>query len=127
MAEITASVTVRYASDWSRIDTEWSWNPETPYLLTVVLIEGDVRVRWEFARDLLADGLEGEAGEADVQIRARATGEVSIRLESPDGTATYLAPGRALTKFLRRTITAVPRAREHVDVDSVLAKILAGA
>lgn len=127
MAEVTASITVRYAVDGCRIATEWSWSPVTPYLLTVVFVEGDERVRWEFARDLLAAGLKGEAGEADVQIRALATGEVTIRLNSPDGTAMYIASGRPLTNFLRRTITAVPRAREHVDVDSVLAKILAGA
>jgi hypothetical protein len=124
---ITDDIMVRCRADAHPVKTVWQWERSEPYLLTVLFVDKGEVIPWEFDRDLLADGLKGEAGEGDVQVRRRSDKEVSIRLESHDGTATYDAPSDALTKFLARTTASVPRSREHVDVDAALAKILAGA
>lgn len=124
---ITDDIMVRCRADTHPVKTVWQWERSTPYLLTVLFVENGEVVPWEFDRDLLADGLKGEAGEADVQIRRHSDKEISIRLESHEGAATYYAPRDVLAKFLARTTRSVPRSREHVDVDAALAKILAGA
>lgn len=125
MAEITASLRLRYLKDGEPVDTEWVWVSDTPYLVTVVFTDGQRRVPWDFARELLAEGLRDEAGIADVQIRRHGSTEVTIRLHSPAGCATYVARRKPLVKFLAQTMGRVPRSRESVDVDSALVKLLA--
>lgn len=99
-------------------------------------------VAWVFARDTLAAGVVEPAGEGDVRVwpasgkpdAAGAAGSgaaspdvVHIALSSPDGQALLEASTGALTAFLLRTYSLVPRGQEssHIDVDATLAALLA--
>src|SRR5688572_19503801 len=46
---------------------------------------------WTFARTLLADGQDGQAGQGDVRCQSMGN-EIGVRLESPDGLAVIALP-----------------------------------
>ncbi|MGW0765289.1 SsgA family sporulation/cell division regulator [Streptomyces sp. NPDC002676] len=80
-------------------------------------------------RDLLADGLKGSAGYADVRIwSAAGRGDqlMYIALGSSAGTALLEVPVMDLMSFLQNTEALVPRGTEsgHVDWDVELAHLL---
>ncbi len=91
--------------------------------------EGDGIVTWLFARQLLADGLAGEAGEGDVQVRpAESEGErvVQLAMSSPSGSALFEILRDDVAEFLQQTYLAVPTGCEGdaVDLDAELAGLL---
>lgn len=88
-------------------------------------------VEWVFARELLAAGSLGPAGEGDVRVwpgEHHGEPSVFVALTSPDGEALLAAPAEELTSFVQRTYGTVPPGAEsrHVDVDSALVQLLAG-
>jgi Streptomyces sporulation and cell division protein, SsgA len=86
-------------------------------------------VRWVFARDLLAAGLDRRTGDGDVVIwptqDAQARPAVHLRLRSPSGDALLEAPADAVAEFLAATTRLVPPGTEyqHVDIDAALASL----
>lgn len=85
-------------------------------------------VVWRFARDLLAQGLSGQAGEGDVAVWPSADGQdVTIRLSSPDGTAELTASTPSVARFLDATYCLVAPGAEpaRTDLDAGIASILA--
>ena len=85
--------------------------------------------RWRFARDLLADGLDSPVGDGDVLIRpvGAAPGRVvEVTLRSPDGRAVLQFDRTDVALFLRAAFKAVPRGREHeqIDWDTAIAALL---
>ncbi|MFF7979687.1 SsgA family sporulation/cell division regulator [Streptomyces sp. NPDC007901] len=106
------------------------YEPADPYVVHAVFFaDGDEPVEWTLGRDLLADGLEGSAGYADVRIwSAAGQGDESmfIALGSSAGTALLEVPVRDITSFLQYTEALVPRGTEsgHIDWGAELAHLL---
>ena len=107
-----------------------SYSAEDPYAIRMAFHVGtDEPVEWIFARDLLAVGLEGPAGEGDVQVwpGEDSDGEVlNIALSSPFGEAQFEAPRDSTAACLTRTyeVIAPGHESEYVDVDGELDELL---
>jgi sporulation and cell division protein SsgA len=110
------------------------YDPADPYAVHVLFhpkSPGGGSVRWSFARELLVTGLTQPVGLGDVRVWpwANSVGDVvALALCSPDGSALFEVPRGVLVRFLRRTCAAVPRGREseHLDIDTVVSRLLAG-
>ncbi|MET7893551.1 SsgA family sporulation/cell division regulator [Streptomyces mirabilis] len=106
------------------------WEPTDPYVVHAVFFaDCDEPVEWLLGRDLLADGLEGSAGYADVRIWpavGRGDQSIYIVLGSSAGTALLEVPVQDVTSFLQDTEALVPRGTEsgHIDWDAELAHLL---
>jgi hypothetical protein len=87
-------------------------------------------VRWVFARDLLAAGLDRRTGDGDVVVwptqDVQARPAVHLRLRSPNGDALLEAPADSVAEFLAATARLVPPGTEyqHVDIDAALESLL---
>ncbi len=85
-------------------------------------------VVWEFARDLLADGLRGYTGLGDIRIwpgAASHRAHIGVAMSSPHGRMAMWLPRVQVEKFLTRTFRLVPRGREDmgVAVDNTIAML----
>jgi hypothetical protein len=106
------------------------YSAEDPYAIRMAFHVGaDEPVEWIFARDLLAVGLEGPAGEGDVQVWPSddVDGEVlNIALSSPFGEAQFEAPRDSTAAFLARTYEVIAPGHEsdYIDVDAELDDLL---
>ena len=115
------------------VGVELSYDPADPFAVAAVFDTGGEQVRWTFARDLLRLGLFEPAGDGDVHVWPSDDegGDEVVILElcSPDGESTLQASAVALAGFLADTARAVPFGAEsdHVDVDALVAAILASA
>jgi Streptomyces sporulation and cell division protein, SsgA len=106
------------------------YDPAEPYAVELRLRACGEEVRWTFARDLLAAGLDEPAGHGDVRLWPTPEPDVvALALSSPDGNALFEVPRDALLRFLRRSCVVVPRGREadHLDVDATGRPAAAGA
>lgn len=104
--------------------SRWSYDPEDPYAVTLSFsAEADRWVTWNFARDLLHDGLRGSAGLGDVRVHPD-TDLLVIELESPDGYAVVEMERMQAESFLIDTTEAVPIGEERIDIDAFLAEIM---
>jgi hypothetical protein len=106
------------------------YSAEDPYAIRMAFHVGtDEPVEWIFARDLLAVGLEGPAGEGDVQVwpgDEQGRELLNIALSSPFGEAHFEAPRSSLAAFLSRTYEVIAPGDEtdHIDVDAELDELL---
>ncbi|WP_432074127.1 SsgA family sporulation/cell division regulator [Streptomyces wuyuanensis] len=106
------------------------YEPADPYVVRAAFfVDCDEPVEWVLGRDLLADGLEGSAGHADVRIwsaAGRGDESIYIALESPAGTALLEVPVQDISSFLQDTQALVPRGTESglIDWDAELAHLL---
>ncbi|MEU3048788.1 MULTISPECIES: SsgA family sporulation/cell division regulator [unclassified Streptomyces] len=85
-------------------------------------------VSWEFARELLAEGVEAPAGIGDVRVRPFGYDRTVMEFHAPEGVAmVHLLTGELLT-FLQRTEELVPLGdeRDRLDLDGALALLLGG-
>jgi hypothetical protein len=78
---------------------------------------------WEFALDVLQDGLISPTGRGDVRITSVA-GCVAFTLKSPEGIVVLLAPRAAVEEFLKDVKRA---GATELDVDACVERILRGA
>lgn len=110
-----------------------SYSSGDPYAVRLDLNVGqDEPITWVFGRDLLSAGTEGAEGEGDVRVwpspDSEGFGEIvlNVALSSPHGAASFEAPIREVSAFLRRAYDLVPSGREsaHVDVEAELTEIL---
>jgi sporulation and cell division protein SsgA len=105
-----------------------SYCADDPYAIKMAFHVGtDEPVEWIFARELLAAGLEGPAGEGDVQVWPEDYDDVlNLALSSPFGEAHFEAPQSATAEFLRSTYDIIPAGQESafIDVDSELDELL---
>ncbi|MFG3480298.1 SsgA family sporulation/cell division regulator [Streptomyces sp. NPDC047980] len=105
------------------------YEPTDPYVVRAAFfVDCDEPVEWVLGRDLLADGLKGSAGYADVRIwSAAGRGDqlMYIALGSSAGTALLEVPVMDLMSFLQNTEALVPRGTEsgHIDWDVELAHL----
>jgi hypothetical protein len=103
---------------------------DDPYAIRMAFHVGtDDPVEWIFARDLLAEGLDGVAGDGDVRVwpsTAAHRDVLNLALSSPFGEAHFEAPLTAMTGFLLRTFEVVPAGREgeFIDIEGELNDML---
>ncbi|WP_306193118.1 SsgA family sporulation/cell division regulator [Streptomyces sp. MK5] len=101
-----------------------------PYVVPATFfVDCDEPVEWVLGRDLLADGLEGSAGHADVRIwsaTGRGDQSIYIALGSSAGTAFLEVPVQDISSFLQDTQVLVLRGTESglIDWDAELAHLL---
>lgn len=116
------------------VRTSLTYDPTDPYTVQVVFHAepgAGEAIGWAFARELLVTGLDEPAGIGDVRVWPGVPPRedyVALALSSPDGNALFEIPRGVLIRFLRRTYSVVPRGQEaaHLDVDGLLARLLAG-
>jgi hypothetical protein len=87
--------------------------------------ERDRWVEWVFSRDLLVDGLAGEAGMGDVRLHSetrRGLDLLVVEIESPEGYARLELDHEDVSAFLEATAELVPLGEEsdHFDVDTLI-------
>jgi len=106
------------------------YSADDPFAIRMAFHVGtDEPVEWIFARDLLATGLEGPAGEGDVQVwpdDVHGREILNIALSSPFGEAHFEAPLGATAAFLTRTFEVIAAGNEadFIDLDSELLELL---
>jgi hypothetical protein len=110
------------------VEVELRYDTRDPYAVTAAFRSGPSGwVEWCFARDLLADGLIGDAGEGDIRIRPSDSDVemVVVELHSPSGQAVFEAPAEDLAEFLDETYEVVMPGNEHlwVDIDAELTRL----
>jgi hypothetical protein len=91
-------------------------------------LEG-VDVCWTFARELLTDGLEEEAGSGDVRVRPYGYDRIVLEFHAPEGAALVHVRSQDLRRFLGRTTALVATGEEerYVDLDRDLAELMRDA
>lgn len=111
------------------IDAEFRYHPNDPYAVSAILRTAGQEVTWTFARDLLGEGRYEPTGEGDVHVwpclSSSGTAVVVVELTSPDGGILVQADSRLIDDFVRATLDVVPAGSEAVDLDGVLATLLA--
>lgn len=115
------------ASNWVKVTL--AYNPADPIAITMTITYAGIDIIWQFARCLLADGLEIRTGLGDVKIwpdLGCGVGHIGIVLDGADGIALIGLRRATVARFLRRTYAGVPLRRERVDVDGCIAQILGG-
>lgn len=98
-----------------------------PYVAGLRQRARDGEVLWEFARDLLADGVDGYAGLGDIRIWPGAASHrvhIGVAMTSHEGRCALWLPRAQVESFLARTFRLVPRGKEKVDVDAVITRML---
>jgi hypothetical protein len=101
-----------------------------PYAIAITFSTGPGGdVRWVFARDLMADGLERPTGDGDVVVwpsESEGREVVYVSLSSPEGQALFEGPRRPVAAFVHQTYGLVPRGLESrfIDVDAALERLL---
>lgn len=106
------------------------YSADDPYAIRVVFEAGtDEPVEWIFARDLLAVGMEGPAGQGDVQVWPADSHDrelLFIAVSSPFGEARFEVPRSSAAAFLTRTYEVIAPGREtdHVHLDRELGELL---
>ena len=114
---------------WTAIETEselravrvtFRYSVKDPYAVVLDIATGmDDWVRWTFARDLLASGLQHDCGEGDVVIGPdrEHCGRVWITVSSPSGTARFAFHRADLDSALAKTHALVPTGTETARIE----------
>jgi hypothetical protein len=116
----------------AELEAELRYDPADPFAVSLAIgVECNEPVVWVFARELLAAGIDGPAGEGDITIEPDSLHssyeERSIRITlATDCLATMTAPAAAIFEFLVETFSVVPTGTEldRVDLDAELAALL---
>lgn len=106
----------------------WWYRSSDPYTIRLRFeaTPPDEPVVWEFARDLLRDGLHvlaGVPGLGDILIWP-GRGRVCMLLDSPDGSIRLSASRRDITALVAVLDRVVPFGAEQIDVDGAIAVLL---
>lgn len=105
---------------------EFTYRDSQPFEVEMY-ISGTDSNRWAFDRSIIFDGLQkaGQGGIADVQVYNDGEDFCYMRLESPHGMCVIRFRLAQMQQFAREMKTLVPIGEERVDMDLVIAKILA--
>lgn len=106
------------------------YTADDPYAIRMAFHVGtDEPVEWIFSRELLAEGMDGPAGEGDVHVwpgTDHGLGVLNVALSSPFGHAHFEAPLTAIADFLDRTFAVIPAGEESafINIDDELDELL---
>lgn len=109
--------------------TRWSYSAAEPFAVTLaVRTRSDRWVEWLVARDLVAEGLEADAGEGDIRFSPQVVQGydiVEIEITSTDGRAVLEVDRDLLRHFVDTTLQLVALGDESalMDLDGELARI----
>ncbi len=112
------------------LEGELVFDPADPFAVSMHLEARSGTVVWTFARELLAEGLYGPAGDGDVQVWPCLSNTggavVIIELSSPDGTAMLQTTSRDVAAFVAATERVVPPGHEssHLLLNELIAQLL---
>ncbi|WP_031171844.1 SsgA family sporulation/cell division regulator [Streptosporangium roseum] len=106
-----------------------TYSADDPYAVRLAFVQGSREtVAYVFARGLLADGLYDPVGEGDVMVGPHEDHEpylvITLRPEDGYPFALYVVRSQ-IEAFVDRAYRLVAMGRERVDVDAVVARILA--
>ena len=113
--------------------TRWSYTVADPFAVTLaVRTRHDRWVEWLVARDLVAAGLDTDAGEGDVRLSPQVVQGydiVEIEIRSTDGRAVLEVDRDLLRHFVDTTVDLVAFGDEPllVDLDEEIARITRSA
>lgn len=112
------------------IPSTWVFDPLMPFEVVAWFGTEDEGVEWTFSREMLVEGLDGPAGVGDVRLRPSRT-RVLLQLSGindhgGEERATFGMSRASLRAFLGVTFALVPAGCEDVDLDEVVAQLLAG-
>lgn len=112
------------------VQVELRYDTRDPFAVVAAFRSGRAGwVEWVFSRDLLADGLLGEAGEGDVRVRPADDDPeiVVVELDSPSGHAVFEASAQRLAEFLDSTYDVVVPGHETLwtNVEDALGQVIA--
>lgn len=112
------------------LPTYLHYRADDPYAVEAVFAHENMDVSWTFARDLLTDGMRGQAGDGDVRVWPSTSTSTStstsdgarifIELSPPAGTALVSLPRSYVQDFLNQTTDIVPIGTEHTFISPVL-------
>ncbi|MFF3457944.1 SsgA family sporulation/cell division regulator [Streptomyces sp. NPDC002730] len=108
-----------------------TYRTDDPYAVHIAFhIGSDSPVKWNFARELLVEGVFRPCGQGDVRItptEVEGRSVVLMALSSPDGDALVEASAAAVSGWLERTLRVVPPGSEseQLGIDDGLAELLA--
>ncbi|MFI5669792.1 SsgA family sporulation/cell division regulator [Streptomyces sp. NPDC051704] len=135
MSFTSALITVHLEAEGGRLPllVRFWYDAEDPYAVRASFLNGTtVLARWHFERQMLADGLDRPVGEGDVTFRPhRAAGVDELRMDlkglagERQADAVLFVEARALTAFLHQTYAVTGAGEEFLDVDKLLAELLA--
>ncbi len=106
------------------------YRADDPFAIRMAFHVGSAEpVEWIFARDLLAVGMQGSAGEGDVQVwpsDKRGAAVLNLALSSPSGEAHFEVPLSETAAFLQRTFDLITAGGEagYMDLDGELDELL---
>lgn len=83
------------------------WYDIAPFEVRMTVRDGSSAIPWFLARSLLVEGLIGEAGIGDVQVRPDGD-MVEIELRTPDGRGVLIAHRGDIEAFLEQTEAVQP-------------------
>lgn len=106
-----------------------SYTTRDPFAVTLLFPPVDPDeppTAWVFARELLAAGRRGPAGEGDVRIRPAGDRRVVISLATEEGRARVEVASAALEAFLSGTYSLLPVGEEPaaLDLDALVEALL---
>jgi Streptomyces sporulation and cell division protein, SsgA len=112
------------------VAAQLTYRADDPYAAHVAFHVGeDASVTWTFARELLVEGVFRPCGEGDVRVwPAKVQGRdlICVALSSPEGDALLEMSSSVVSRWLERTLRAVPPGRESqaLGLDEALAELL---
>lgn len=132
MSTVTAQVPATFPLDQAHLTVTFTYDPtDDPYAVRATFPQdGHDDVTWIFARELLIHGAVSLAGVGigDVHVRRVDLTRVLILLDAPGhpggGKFAVVLPARDVVRFVFRTVAEVPRGKEQLDVDGLLAHLL---
>src|SRR3712207_1574393 len=110
--------------------TRWTYAAADPYAVTLaVRTKQDRWVEWLVARDLVAESLDGAAGEGDVRMSPQVVQGydiVEIEIRSHDGRAVLEVDRDLLRQFVESSFEVVAPGAEssRVDLDAEIASLM---
>lgn len=102
---------------------------DDPYRVGMFITTTDDHTTWEFARDLLDEGVQGPAGLGDVRIWPQPIGgrifiRIGCKVRGVEDSATLELSLRPVEEFLTKTYARCPRGSEEMDWTETINRIL---
>jgi Streptomyces sporulation and cell division protein, SsgA len=127
---LTQDLTLQCIDPWGRpldLPASFGYDPADPWAVWITFRSPNDEVRWAVGRDLLLQGLTDPAGEGDIRlwpsIDEDGRAAVVMELCSPAGQLVAQLRTSELYRFLTRSLAAVPRGTEWIDLDLMVASL----